>query len=114
MLFLRDYWTDLFPISKIALCLPLIVGGGLYETGAGGSAPKHVQGFVEEGRLRSTHTHISPLYTGEYLAMAVAYERLAEVGGNSKAKMLGECRNQQGRRSRSQQSQESVAYRQSN
>lgn len=66
--------------------VPLLAGGGLYETGAGGSAPKHVQQFVKEGHLRWDSL-------GEYLAMAVAYERLAEISGNPKAKILGECLN---------------------
>ena len=89
---LRDYLTDLFPIlelgtsAKMLSIVPLLAGGGLYETGAGGSAPKHVQQFVKEGHLRWDSL-------GEYLAMAVAYERLAETAGNPKAKVLGECLN---------------------
>lgn len=89
---LRDYFTDLFPIlelgtsAKMLSIVPLLAGGGLYETGAGGSAPKHVQQFVKEGHLRWDSL-------GEYLAMAVAYERLAETSGNAKAKALGECLN---------------------
>jgi len=89
---LRDYLTDLFPIlelgtsAKMLSIVPLLAGGGLYETGAGGSAPKHVQQFVAEGHLRWDSL-------GEYLAMAVAFERLGEKG-NAKAKMLGECLNQ--------------------
>jgi monomeric type NADP-dependent isocitrate dehydrogenase len=66
--------------------VPLLAGGGMYETGAGGSAPKHVQQFVAEGHLRWDSL-------GEYLAMAVAYEGLAETVGNPKAKVLGECLN---------------------
>lgn len=85
---LRDYLTDLFPIlelgtsAKMLSIVPLIAGGGLYETGAGGSAPKHVQQFVEEGHLRWDSL-------GEYLAMAVAYEGLGAK--HPKAKVLGEC-----------------------
>ena len=88
---LRDYHTDLFPIlelgtsAKMLSIVPLLAGGGLYETGAGGSAPKHVQQFVEEGHLRWDSL-------GEYLAMAVAFENLGEKG-NAKAKMLGESLN---------------------
>lgn len=90
---LRDYLTDLFPIlelgtsAKMLSIVPLLAGGGLYETGAGGSAPKHVQQFVKEGHLRWDSL-------GEYLAMAVAYERLAETADNPKAKLLGDCLNQ--------------------
>jgi monomeric type NADP-dependent isocitrate dehydrogenase len=84
--------TDLFPIlelgtsAKMLSIVPLLAGGGLYETGAGGSAPKHVQQFVKEGHLRWDSL-------GEYLAMAVAYEGLAETSGNPKAKVLGDCLN---------------------
>jgi monomeric type NADP-dependent isocitrate dehydrogenase len=84
--------TDLFPIlelgtsAKMLSIVPLLAGGGMYETGAGGSAPKHVQQFVAEGHLRWDSL-------GEYLAMAVAYEGLAETVGNPKAKVLGECLN---------------------
>jgi isocitrate dehydrogenase len=90
---LRDYLTDLFPIielgtsAKMLSIVPLLAGGGLYETGAGGSAPKHVQQFVEEGHLRWDSL-------GEYLAMAVAFERLGETTGNKKAMMLGDTLNQ--------------------
>ena len=72
---LRDYLTDLFPIlelgtsAKMLSIVPLLAGGGLFETGAGGSAPKHVQQFVEEGHLRWDSL-------GEYLALAVAFEDL--------------------------------------
>lgn len=89
---LRDYLTDLFPIlelgtsAKMLSIVPLLAGGGLYETGAGGSAPKHVQQFVKEGHLRWDSL-------GEYLAVAVCFERLAEIAGNGKAKVLGECLN---------------------
>merc|ERR1711971_969520 len=90
---LRDYLTDLFPIlelgtsAKMLSIVPLLAGGGLYETGAGGSAPKHVQQFVEEGHLRWDSL-------GEYLAIAVAFEKLAETTGSPKIKILGECLNQ--------------------
>ena len=89
---LRDYLTDLFPIlelgtsAKMLSIVPLLAGGGLYETGAGGSAPKHVQQFVKEGHLRWDSL-------GEYLALAVAFERLGETSGNPKATLLGECLN---------------------
>eukprot|EP00980_Cylindrotheca_fusiformis_P016971 scaffold5159_cov112-Cylindrotheca_fusiformis.AAC.25 len=89
---LRDYLTDLFPIleigtsAKMLSIVPLLAGGGLYETGAGGSAPKHVQQFVEEGHLRWDSL-------GEYLALAVAFEHMGESSGNEKAKLLGECLN---------------------
>jgi len=89
---LRDYLTDLFPIlelgtsAKMLSVVPLLAGGGLYETGAGGSAPKHVEQFMKEGHLRWDSL-------GEYLAIAVALERLAEVAGNPKAKLLGDCLN---------------------
>jgi isocitrate dehydrogenase len=90
---LRDYLTDLFPIlelgtsAKMLSIVPLLAGGGLYETGAGGSAPKHVQQFVKEGHLRWDSL-------GEYLAMAAAFEDMGLKMGNPKAKMLGECLNQ--------------------
>jgi len=85
---LRDYLTDLFPIielgtsAKMLSIVPLMAGGGLYETGAGGSAPKHVQQFLEEGHLRWDSL-------GEYLAVATSLE---EVGskGNKKAAVLAE------------------------
>lgn len=89
---LRDYLTDLFPIlelgtsAKMLSIVPLLAGGGLYETGAGGSAPKHVQQFVKEGHLRWDSL-------GEYLALAVALEGLADTAGNPKAKILGDCLN---------------------
>lgn len=89
---LRDYLTDLFPIielgtsAKMLSIVPLINGGGLYETGAGGSAPKHVQQFVEEGHLRWDSL-------GEYLALAASYDGLAETSDNHKAKLLGDCLN---------------------
>ncbi len=84
---LRDYLTDLFPIlelgtsAKMLSIVPLLAGGGLYETGAGGSAPKHVQQFVEEGHLRWDSL-------GEFLALAVSIEDLASKSGNARAKLL--------------------------
>ena len=84
---LRDYLTDLFPIlelgtsAKMLSIVPLLAGGGLYETGAGGSAPKHVQQFVSEGHLRWDSL-------GEFLALAVSIEDLAEKSGNAKAAVL--------------------------
>jgi len=89
---LRDYLTDLFPIlelgtsAKMLSIVPLLAGGGLYETGAGGSAPKHVQQFVKEGHLRWDSL-------GEYLALAVAFEQLGTDTDNPKAVLLGECLN---------------------
>ncbi|MEM6749649.1 MAG: NADP-dependent isocitrate dehydrogenase [Planctomycetota bacterium] len=89
---LRDYLTDLFPIlelgtsAKMLSIVPLLNGGGLYETGAGGSAPKHVQQFVKEAHLRWDSL-------GEFLAIAVSIEDVAEKTGNAKAKLLGECLN---------------------
>ena len=90
---LRDYLTDLFPIlelgtsAKMLSIVPLLKGGGLFETGAGGSAPKHVQQFVEEGHLRWDSL-------GEFLALAVSLEDLAEKTGNAKVKVLAETLNQ--------------------
>jgi len=84
---LRDYLTDLFPIlelgtsAKMLSVVPLIKGGGLFETGAGGSAPKHVQQFVAENYLRWDSL-------GEFLALAVSFEHLAEVTGNGRASVL--------------------------
>ena len=86
---LRDYNTDLFPIlelgtsAKMLSVVPLINGGGLFETGAGGSAPKHVQQFVKENYLRWDSL-------GEFLALAVSLEHLGEVTGNPKAKVLAD------------------------
>ena len=86
---LRDYNTDLFPIlevgtsAKMLSIVPLMNGGGLFETGAGGSAPKHVQQFQEEGHLRWDSL-------GEFLALAASFEHLANVNNNSKAKILAE------------------------
>ncbi len=84
---LRDYLTDLFPIlelgtsAKMLSIVPLLNGGGLYETGAGGSAPKHVQQFLEEGHLRWDSL-------GEFLALAVSIEDLAEKQDNGRARAL--------------------------
>ena len=86
---LRDYLTDLFPIlelgtsAKMLSIVPLMNGGGLFETGAGGSAPKHVQQFVEEGFLRWDSL-------GEFLALAVSFEHLGETFGNGRAKILAD------------------------
>ena len=85
---LRDYNTDLFPIlevgtsAKMLSIVPLMNGGGLFETGAGGSAPKHVQQFEKENHLRWDSL-------GEFLALAVSFDHLAEVNANPKAKVLG-------------------------
>ena len=87
---LRDYLTDLFPIlelgtsAKMLSIVPLMNGGGLFETGAGGSAPKHVQQFNQENHLRWDSL-------GEFLALAVSLEHLSEVNENPKAKLLGEA-----------------------
>jgi isocitrate dehydrogenase len=84
---LRDYLTDLFPIlelgtsAKMLSIVPLMGGGGLFETGAGGSAPKHVQQFVKENHLRWDSL-------GEFLALAVSLEKLAEQAGNARAAVL--------------------------
>ncbi len=84
---LRDYLTDLFPImelgtsAKMLSIVPLMAGGGMYETGAGGSAPKHVQQLVEENHLRWDSL-------GEFLALAVSLEDLGLKTGNAKAKIL--------------------------
>lgn len=86
---LRDYLTDLFPIlevgtsAKMLSIVPLMNGGGLFETGAGGSAPKHVQQFIKEGYLRWDSL-------GEFLALAVSLEHLGDTFNNPKAKILGE------------------------
>jgi isocitrate dehydrogenase len=85
---LRDYLTDLFPIlelgtsAKMLSIVPLMNGGGLFETGAGGSAPKHVQQILKENHLRWDSL-------GEFLALAVSYEHLASSNGNPKAALLG-------------------------
>merc|ERR1719217_1599714 len=84
---LRDYNTDLFPIlelntsAKMLSIVPMIAGGGMYETGAGGSAPKHVEQFVEENHLRWDSS-------GEYLALQASLEDLYGKNGNPKAKVL--------------------------
>jgi isocitrate dehydrogenase len=86
---LRDYLTDLFPIlelgtsAKMLSVVPLMAGGGLFETGAGGSAPKHVQQLVKENYLRWDSL-------GEFLALAVSFEQFSNVTGNARAKVLGE------------------------
>jgi len=86
---LRDYLTDLFPIlevgtsAKMLSIVPLMNGGGLFETGAGGSAPKHVQQFIKEGHLRWDSL-------GEFLATAASFEHLADVNGNQKAQILAD------------------------
>ena len=84
---LRDYLTDLFPIlelgtsAKMLSIVPLMAGGGLFETGAGGSAPKHIQQFIEEGHLRWDSL-------GEFLALAVSLEDVAIKNDNKKAQLL--------------------------
>ena len=86
---LRDYLTDLFPIleigtsAKMLSIVPLLEGGGLFETGAGGSAPKHVQQFQEEGYLRWDSL-------GEFLALAASLEHLSKVSNNPTAKVLAD------------------------
>ena len=86
---LRDYLTDLFPIlelgtsAKMLSVVPLMKGGGLFETGAGGSAPKHVQQFEKENHLRWDSL-------GEFLALAASLEHLANVTGNERAKILAD------------------------
>ena len=89
---LRDYLTDLFPIlelgtsAKMLSIVPLLAGGGLFETGAGGSAPKHVQQFTEEGHLRWDSL-------GEFLAIAVSLEDLANKSDNKHAQVLADSLN---------------------
>jgi isocitrate dehydrogenase len=86
---LRDYLTDLFPIlelgtsAKMLSIVPLINGGGLFETGAGGSAPKHVQQLLKENHLRWDSL-------GEFLALAVSFEHLAVTTGNARAQVLAD------------------------
>jgi isocitrate dehydrogenase len=86
---LRDYLTDLFPIlelgtsAKMLSIVPLLAGGGLFETGAGGSAPKHVQQFLKENHLRWDSL-------GEFLALAASFELLASATGNARAQILAE------------------------
>jgi len=90
---LRDYLTDLFPIlelgtsARMLSIVPLMKGGGLFETGAGGSAPKHVQQFVKEGHLRWDSL-------GEYCALVPSLELIAEQSGNEKAAVLAETLDQ--------------------
>ncbi|NMH24691.1 NADP-dependent isocitrate dehydrogenase [Flavobacterium solisilvae] len=87
---LRDYLTDLFPIlelgtsAKMLSIVPLMNGGGLFETGAGGSAPKHVEQFIEEGYLRWDSL-------GEFLALQASLEHLAQTQNNSKAQVLADA-----------------------
>ena len=87
---LRDYLTDLFPIlelgtsAKMLSIVPLMKGGGLFETGAGGSAPKHVQQFIKEGYLRWDSL-------GEFLALAVSLEHFSEKYDDNRCKLLGVC-----------------------
>ncbi len=87
---LRDYNTDLFPIlelgtsAKMLSIVPLMNGGGLFETGAGGSAPKHIQQLVKENHLRWNSL-------GEFLALAVSLDHYSEVTGNKKARVIGEA-----------------------
>ena len=94
---LRDYLTDLFPIlelgtsAKMLSIVPLMAGGGMYETGAGGSAPKHVQQLVEENHLRWDSL-------GEFLALGACFEDVGIKTGNERAKILGKdagCRHRQ-------------------
>jgi isocitrate dehydrogenase len=86
---LRDYLTDLFPImelgtsAKMLSVVPLIAGGGMFETGAGGSAPKHVEQLVQENHLRWDSL-------GEYLALAASFEHLARTSGNARARVLAD------------------------
>jgi isocitrate dehydrogenase len=90
---LRDYLTDLLPIlelgtsAKMLSIVPLLAGGGLYETGAGGSAPKHVQQFVEEGHLRWDSL-------GEFLALAVSIEDLADKTASKQARIIANALNE--------------------
>lgn len=87
---LRDYLTDLFPIlelgtsAKMLSIVPLMNGGGLFETGAGGSAPKHIEQFIEEGYLRWDSL-------GEFLALQASLEHLAQTQGNQKAQILADA-----------------------
>merc|ERR1719498_1819859 len=89
---LRDYLTDLFPIlelgtsAKMLSIVPMLEGGGMYETGAGGSAPKHVQQFTKEGHLRWDSL-------GEFLALAVSLEDIGNKLGDDKIKALADCLN---------------------
>jgi isocitrate dehydrogenase len=87
---LRDYLTDMFPIlelgtsAKMLSIVPLMNGGGLFETGAGGSAPKHVEQFLQEGYLRWDSL-------GEFLALQASFEHLAQTQGNRKAQILADA-----------------------
>jgi len=87
---LRDYLTDLFPIlelgtsAKMLSIVPLMAGGGLFETGAGGSAPKHIEQFLHEGYLRWDSL-------GEFLALQASFEHLAQTRGNKKAQVLADA-----------------------
>ncbi|KGE12400.1 isocitrate dehydrogenase, NADP-dependent [Sphingobacterium deserti] len=87
---LRDYLTDLFPIlevgtsAKMLSIVPLMNGGGLFETGAGGSAPKHVEQFQEEGYLRWDSL-------GEFLALGASFEHLSQTQSNQKAQVLADA-----------------------
>ena len=86
---LRDYLTDLFPIlelgtsAKMLSIVPLINGGAMFETGAGGSAPRHVQQFVKEGHLRWDSL-------GEFMALAESFAHLSRTTGNKKAQVLAD------------------------
>jgi isocitrate dehydrogenase len=90
---LRDYLTDLFPIlelgtsARMLSIVPLLEGGGLFETGAGGSAPKHVQQFLDEGHLRWDSL-------GEYCALVPSLEHLAQYTGNARARLLAKTLDQ--------------------
>ena len=87
---LRDYLTDMFPIlelgtsAKMLSIVPLMSGGGLFETGAGGSAPKHIEQFLHEGYLRWDSL-------GEFLALQASFEHLAQAHGNGKAQVLADA-----------------------
>jgi len=87
---LRDYLTDMFPIlelgtsAKMLSIVPLMNGGGLFETGAGGSAPKHVEQFTQEGYLRWDSL-------GEFLALQASFEHLAQTQDNKKAQVLADA-----------------------
>ncbi len=90
---LRDYLTDLFPIlelgtsAKMLSVVPLLKGGGMFETGAGGSAPRHVQQFLQEGHLRWDSL-------GEFCALVASFEHLGQVSKNDKATLLAETLDQ--------------------
>jgi isocitrate dehydrogenase len=90
---LRDYLTDLFPIlelgtsAKMLSVVPLLKGGGMFETGAGGSAPRHVQQFLEEGHLRWDSL-------GEFCALVASFEHCAQVYKNDKAQLLADTLDQ--------------------